>query len=110
MAIKWKLKKALAERGIWNGQDLVRLLEEKAGIIISHKAVMKLINGDPKAMRFTTLDALCTALDCDLTDIVDYVPEKGLKKQLQAVGEPVAPYRRSSNKPKKNDIYPEEEL
>jgi hypothetical protein len=48
---KWKLRAVMAEKGLWSGQDLVQRLEERAGIILSHTAVMALVNAPPKAVR-----------------------------------------------------------
>ena len=33
-------------------------------------------NNKAKAVRFTTLDALCKALDCQPGDILEYVPDE----------------------------------
>ena len=33
-------------------------------------------NNKAKAIRFTTLDAICKALDCQPGDILEYVPEE----------------------------------
>ena len=33
-------------------------------------------NNKAKAVRFTTLEAICKALDCQPGDILEYVPDK----------------------------------
>ncbi|MFD5213899.1 helix-turn-helix domain-containing protein [Microbacterium sp. NPDC058345] len=48
-------------------------LAERIGITPTNLAVLK--NGRAKAVRFTTLDALCEALDCQPGDLLRYVPE-----------------------------------
>lgn len=48
----------------------VRELSERVGITPANLAVLK--NGRAKAVRFTTLDALCTALDCQPGDLIRY--------------------------------------
>ncbi len=40
--------------------------------------------GRAKAVRFTTLDAICSALDCQPGDILSYVPESTAKGESQA--------------------------
>jgi putative transcriptional regulator len=35
-----------------------------------------LISGKAKAVRFSTLEAICKALDCQPGDILEYVPDK----------------------------------
>jgi len=48
-------------------------LSGKVGITLSNLSVLK--NGKAKAIRFTTLDAICTALDCQPGDIIEYSNE-----------------------------------
>jgi DNA-binding Xre family transcriptional regulator len=63
------LRKLMADRGIWKGSELARLLEEKAGYHLSAPSISALLNGEPKQMKMETLDALCTALDCTPNDL-----------------------------------------
>ena len=49
-------------------------LSERVGITMANLSVLK--TGKAKAVRFTTLDALCRALDCQPGDILEYVPEE----------------------------------
>jgi putative transcriptional regulator len=44
-------------------------LAEKVGITIANISVLK--NGKAKAIRFSTLEAVCTALDCQPGDILE---------------------------------------
>lgn len=46
-------------------------LSERVGITIANLSVLK--TGKAKAVRFTTLDALCEALECQPGDILEYV-------------------------------------
>ena len=48
-------------------------LSERVGITMANLSVLK--TGKAKAVRFTTLDALCKALECQPGDILEYVPE-----------------------------------
>ncbi|UNK70667.1 helix-turn-helix transcriptional regulator [Microbacterium sp. H1-D42] len=48
-------------------------LAERIGITPTNLAVLK--NGRAKAVRFTTLDALCEALDCQPGDLLRWVPD-----------------------------------
>ncbi len=45
-------------------------LSEKVGITMAHLSILK--NGRAKAIRFSTLDALCRALECQPGDILEY--------------------------------------
>jgi putative transcriptional regulator len=48
-------------------------LSEKVGLTLANLSVLK--TGKAKAVRFSTLDALCKALDCQPGDILAYEPE-----------------------------------
>lgn len=47
-------------------------LSEKVGITIANLSILK--NNKAKAIRFSTLDAICRALDCQPSDILEYDP------------------------------------
>lgn len=48
-------------------------LAEKVGISATNLSILK--TGKAKAIRFSTLDALCRALDCQPGDIPEYTPD-----------------------------------
>lgn len=45
-------------------------LSEKVGITMANLSILK--NGKAKAIRLSTLDAICKALDCQPGDILEY--------------------------------------
>jgi putative transcriptional regulator len=45
-------------------------LTEKVGITMANLSVLK--NGKAKAVRFSTLEAICKALDCQPGDILEF--------------------------------------
>lgn len=45
-------------------------LADEVGITISNISILK--NGHAKAIRFTTLEGICKALDCQPGDILEY--------------------------------------
>ena len=45
-------------------------LAEKVGITMANISVLK--NGKARAIRFSTLEAICKALDCQPGDILEY--------------------------------------
>jgi putative transcriptional regulator len=49
-------------------------LSAKVGITLANLSVLK--TGKGKAIRFSTLEALCEALDCQPGDILEYKKEK----------------------------------
>ncbi len=46
-------------------------LSEKVGITLANLSILK--NNKAKAVRFSTLDAICRALDCRVEDIIEFV-------------------------------------
>ena len=69
------MKKWLAvERDIYRPSELQALLAEKAGVQLSLQAVSALINGKPNALRVQTIQALCNALNCKLSDFCEVCP------------------------------------
>jgi len=49
-------------------------LAEKVGITMANLSVLK--TEKARAVRFSTLEAICKALDCQPGDILEYIPEK----------------------------------
>lgn len=49
-------------------------LTEKVGITMANLSILK--NGKAKAIRFSTLEAICKALDCQPGDLLEYREEK----------------------------------
>ncbi|OZU89654.1 transcriptional regulator [Virgibacillus indicus] len=45
-------------------------LSERVGITMANLSILK--NGKAKAVRFSTLEAVCRALDCQPGDILEY--------------------------------------
>ena len=48
-------------------------LSEQVDITLANLSILK--NNKAKAVRFSTLEAICAALDCQPGDILVYVPE-----------------------------------
>ncbi len=49
-------------------------LAEEVGITPANLSILK--TGKAKAIRFSTLDAICRALDCQPSDILEYKQEE----------------------------------
>ena len=48
-------------------------LSEHVGITLANLSILK--NNRAKAIRFSTLEAICRALDCQPADILEYRPD-----------------------------------
>ena len=71
MKIKWRLRMAAAQREVWTGAELRRLLAETAGLHLSPASVSALFTRQPAQVKLDTLAALCTALDCTPNDLLE---------------------------------------
>lgn len=49
-------------------------LSDKVDITLSNLSILK--TGKAKAIRFSTLEAICKALDCQPADILEYQPDQ----------------------------------
>ena len=49
-------------------------LSDKVGITLANLSILK--NNKARAIRFSTLDAICKALHCQPGDILEYVEEE----------------------------------
>ena len=48
-------------------------LSQKVDVTMANLSILK--NNKAKAVRFSTLEAICRALDCQPGDILEYVPD-----------------------------------
>lgn len=69
MAIVIDLDVVMAQRKMG-----VKELSERIDITMANLSILK--NNKAKAVRFTTLDALCRELGCQPGDILKYVPDE----------------------------------
>lgn len=78
MAIVIRLDRVLADRKM-------RLVELAVRIGISHVNLSNLKTGKVKAIRFSTLEAICEALDCQPGDLLEYVPGEAAEGEGEGV-------------------------
>ena len=70
MAIRVNLDRVLADRHM-----SLTELATRVGITLANLSILK--TGKARAVRFTTLDALCRELNCQPADILEHIPEDG---------------------------------
>ncbi|MEI3036683.1 MAG: helix-turn-helix transcriptional regulator [Oscillospiraceae bacterium] len=56
-------------------------LAEEVGITLANLSILK--NNKAKAIRFSTLEALCRALHCQPADLLEYAEEKDCQERKQ---------------------------
>lgn len=77
MPITINLDQIMADREI-TGVELA----ETIGITPANLSILR--SGKAKAVRFSTLEAICEALDCQPGDLLGFSPQPLLKKTRQA--------------------------
>ncbi|WDU83244.1 helix-turn-helix domain-containing protein [Caloramator sp. Dgby_cultured_2] len=75
MAIIVRLDRVLADRKMQLGE-----LAERIGISIVNLSNLK--TGKVKAIRFSTLNAICRELNCQPGDILEYVPSMDNEEEI----------------------------
>ena len=68
MAIRVNLDRVLLDRKM-----SLTELADRVGITLANLSILK--TGKARAMRFSTLDALCRELDCQPADILEFEPD-----------------------------------
>lgn len=78
MAIVVNLDVMMAKRKIGLGE-----LAQKVDLTLANLSILK--NNHAKAVRFTTLEAICKALECQPGDILEYVPDSPRQPHTEGV-------------------------
>ena len=69
MAVNWQLKTYLAKHhGVYRPTDLQKRIVEKTKILISLSNLTKLLGQKPTLVKLETMELICTAFDCCLSD------------------------------------------
>ncbi len=71
MAIRVNLDRVLRDKGM-----SLTELSERIGITLANLSILK--TGKARAVRFSTLEALCRELDCQPADLLVYEPDSEL--------------------------------
>ena len=74
MAIQVKLDDVLHARRM-----TLTELAERAGITIVNLSILK--TGKARAIRFSTLEAICAALSCQPGDILEFLPDSAAEAE-----------------------------
>jgi DNA-binding Xre family transcriptional regulator len=73
--MRWNLRLAAANRGIWKASELQRMLAER-DLVISAGKMSGLWSGDPASIKLSDLDVICAVLGCGVEELLVPEPEK----------------------------------
>ncbi|HEX2819174.1 MAG TPA: helix-turn-helix transcriptional regulator [Streptosporangiaceae bacterium] len=85
--MKWNLRLAAANRGIWKASELQRMLADR-DLVISAGKMSGLWSGDPASIKLSDLDVICAVLGCGAGELLIPEPEKvsgGREQEGQAI-------------------------
>src|SRR5260370_14785463 len=73
--MKWNLRLAAPNRGIWKASELQRMLADH-GLSISAGKMSGLWSGEPASIKLDDLNVICSVLGCGVEDLLIPQPEK----------------------------------
>jgi DNA-binding Xre family transcriptional regulator len=74
--VKWTFKSYLASKHqIYTATELQKRVVKKTGVAISVAQLCKLTNATPSMLRLTTIEIICTALNCELNEFLQVAPK-----------------------------------
>jgi DNA-binding Xre family transcriptional regulator len=73
--MKWNLRLAAAQRGIWKASELQRMLAER-GLKISAGKMSGLWSGQPVSVKLSDLNVICAVLGCQIGELLIPQPEQ----------------------------------
>jgi putative transcriptional regulator len=99
--VTWRLRMVAAQREVWTGAQLRRLLAERAGLQLSSASVSVLMTRQPAQLKLSTLAGLCTALECTPNDLleVDTTPVAATPVHPVRAARPVTAAKRGRSLP-----------
>lgn len=73
--MRWNLRLAAANRGIWKASELQRMLAERE-LVISAGKMSGLWSGQPASVKLEDLDVICAVLGCGPEELLVPEPDK----------------------------------
>jgi DNA-binding Xre family transcriptional regulator len=80
--MKWNLRLAAANRGIWKASQLQRMLADH-GLSVSAGKMSGLWSGSPASVKLDELDVICVVLGCGVDELL--LPEPGKVAAVRSV-------------------------
>ncbi|RSM33531.1 XRE family transcriptional regulator [Amycolatopsis balhimycina DSM 5908] len=87
--MRWNLRLAAANRGIWQASDLQRMLAER-GLVVSLGKMSNLWSGQPASIKLADLEVICAVLGCEVGELLIPEPETVPQPETAASDQSVA--------------------
>jgi DNA-binding Xre family transcriptional regulator len=98
--VKWNLRLAAANRGIWKASELQRMLAG-AGLKISAGKMSGLWSGRPASVKLGDLDVICAVVGCGVEELL--IPEPGKVTRPAGEQEAASSQARPAVAPRRRD-------
>ncbi|WP_066367495.1 helix-turn-helix domain-containing protein [Herbidospora mongoliensis] len=85
--MKWNLRLAAANRGIWKASELQRMLADH-GLAISAGKMSGLWSGEPASVKLDDLNIICAVLGCGVEELL--IPQPGKVQRAGQQEQPAA--------------------
>ena len=73
--MKWNLRLAAANRGVWTASELQRMLADR-GLVISAGKMSGLWSGQPQSIKLADLEVLCAVLNASPDELLVREPDR----------------------------------
>jgi DNA-binding Xre family transcriptional regulator len=101
--MRWNLRLAAANRGIWKASELQRMLADH-GLSISAGKLSGLWSGEPASIKLSDLDVICVVLGCEVGELLIPEPDKVQRPLQDGQDQPAA--ASSSSSPSQPPVTP----
>lgn len=82
MTVKWSLKRFIASsEEVYNVTGFQALIQERTGVRVSLQQLCNLVNRKPKSIRISTIEIICSALNCKLSDFLEVEKSERILKR-----------------------------
>ncbi|WP_067480102.1 helix-turn-helix domain-containing protein [Nocardia amamiensis] len=85
--MRWNLRLAAANRGIWKASELQRMLAER-GLVISAGKMSGLWSGQPISVKLADLDVICAVIGCGIDELLIPEPETAAASATEHTAQP----------------------
>jgi len=77
MTIRWNFKSYLSSKhNIYTVTELRATITKKTGYVISIANLCKYVNSRPTMLKLETIEIICSALECEISDFLKIGPKK----------------------------------
>ncbi len=86
MAIQWRIRALIAQRfQIYRLTEIQEKIIDRTGVKISLQQLSEIVNKRPKSLKLSTMEIICTALDCKLSDFCEVMPSQSIAKKRKKI-------------------------